>query len=86
MAHFAQLENNTVTQVIVVDNINILDENGQESEAIGKEFCLQFGAGPWVQTSYSNSFRKVFAGVGYSYDFVKDEFVLPPEIVLLLSS
>ena len=86
MAHFAQLENNTVTQVIVVDNINILDDNGQESEAIGKEFCLQFGAGPWVQTSYSNSFRKVFAGVGYSYDPVKDEFVLPPEIVLLISS
>jgi hypothetical protein len=80
MAHFAQLDNNNiVTQVIVVNNSDILDENGQESEDIGKEFCLQFGAGPWVQTSYSNSFRKVFAGLGYSYDPVEDEFVRPPQ-------
>jgi hypothetical protein len=80
MAHFAQLDNNNmVTQVIVVNNSDILDGNGQESEAIGKEFCLQFGAGPWVQTSYSNSFRKFFAGVGGSYDPVKDEFVQPPQ-------
>jgi hypothetical protein len=80
MAHFAQLDNNNmVTQVIVVNNSDILDENGQESEAIGKEFCLQFGEGPWVQTSYSNSFRKAFAGLRYSYDPVKDEFVPPPQ-------
>lgn len=80
MAHFAELDNNkVVTRVIVVNNSDILDPNGQESEAIGKEFCLQFGAGPWVQTSYNANFRKFFAGVGYSYDPVKDEFVRPPQ-------
>jgi hypothetical protein len=78
MAHFAQLDNNNiVTQVIVVNNSDILDENGQESEAIGKEFCLQFGEGPWVQTSYSNSFRKNFAGLGSTYDPQRDAFISP---------
>lgn len=80
MAHFAELDNNnTVTRVIVVDNKDILDSNGQESEVIGKQFCLQFGAGPWVQTSYNGSFRKYFAGIGYAYDPVKDEFVRPEQ-------
>ena len=36
MAHFAQLdENNVVTQVIVVNNNDCLDSNGQESEQTG---------------------------------------------------
>ena len=78
MAHFAQLDNNNiVTQVIVVNNSDILDSNGQESETIGKEFCLHFGAGPWVQTSYSNAFRKNFAGLGFTYDPKRDAFISP---------
>lgn len=80
MAHFAELDNNnTVTRVIVVDNKDILDSNGQESEVIGKQFCLQFGAGPWVQTSYNAKFRKHYAGPGYTYDPAKDEFVRPEQ-------
>jgi hypothetical protein len=39
MAHFAQLdENNTVIQVIVVHNNELLD-NGTESESKGILFC-----------------------------------------------
>lgn len=78
MAHFAQLnENNIVTQVLVVSNDDILDEKGMESEEIGRAFCLQFGSGPWVQTSYNNSFRKRFAGPGYLYDEANDRFIPP---------
>ena len=78
MAHFAELDNNNVvTRVIVVDNKDILDKNGNESEAIGKQFCLQFGPGPWVQTSYNNNFRGTFAGIGYKYDSNHDKFVAP---------
>lgn len=78
MAHFAQLnEDNIVTQVIVVSNDDILDENGLESEEIGKTFCLQFGSGPWIQTSYNNNLRKRFAGIGYSYDEENDRFIPP---------
>jgi len=80
MAHFAKLdENNIVTQVIVVSN-NELMENGVESEQKGIDFCKSlFGQDTrWVQTSYNNSFRGTYAGVGYTYDPQKDEFVSPP--------
>lgn len=76
MAHFAELDNtNTVTRVIVVDNNDILDAEGNESEEVGKQFCLQFGAGPWVQTSYNGNFRKNFAGIGSTYDPLRDAFI-----------
>ena len=40
MAHFAELDqNNVVTQVIVISNDDILDENGNESEQVGIQFC-----------------------------------------------
>ena len=36
MAHFAELdENNKVVQVIVVNNVELLDEEGNESETRG---------------------------------------------------
>ena len=63
MAHFAELdENNTVLQVIVVHNNELLDGE-TESEAKGVEFCSTlFGHTNWVQTSYNNNMRKQFAG------------------------
>jgi len=79
MAHFAELdENNTVLQVIVVHNNELLDTSGNESEAKGVEFCSTlFGHTNWVQTSYNNNIRKQFAGTGYTYDSDKDIFVAP---------
>lgn len=77
MAHFAQLDdNNVVTQVIVVNNAELLD-NGVESEAKGIAFCESLFGGHWVQTSYSGSIRKQFAGVGYRYDADANVFVSP---------
>ncbi len=78
MAHFAQIdEHGTVLTVIVVNNEDILDENGQESEAIGKQFCTNLLGGEWVQTSYNNNFRKQYASIGYSYNAAGDVFVTP---------
>ena len=77
MAHFAELnDENAVTQVIVVANDELLD-NGVESEAKGVAFCQSLLGGRWIQTSYSGSIRKRFAGVGYKYDAESDEFVEP---------
>ena len=78
MAHFAELdENNTVLQVIVVHNNELLDGE-TESEAKGVEFCSTlFGHTNWVQTSYNNSMRKQFAAAGYTYDSDSDVFVAP---------
>ena len=78
MAHFAELdENNIVTNVIVVHNNELLDENGYESEQKGIDFCVAHFGGRWVQTSYNANFRGVYAGIGYTYDEALDVFVAP---------
>lgn len=78
MAHFAEIdENNLVTRIIVVDNKELLDENGNESELIGIAFCQSLFGGQWVQTSYNNNFRKAYAGIGCLYDEEKDIFISP---------
>jgi hypothetical protein len=83
MSHFAKVENNIVTQVIVA-----------EQDVINSGL---FGAPhTWVQTSYNTHngvhalggtpLRKNFAGIGYYYDPVADEFLPPneaPEVVVV---
>jgi hypothetical protein len=77
MAHFAKIEDNLVTQVIVVDNSDILDGDGNESEALGVEICQNLLGGTWVQTSYNGNIRKNYAGIGYTYDSTRDAFIDP---------
>ena len=70
MAHFAKLDDkNIVTQVIVVDNDDITDNNGNETESLGVAFCQKlFGADTnWKQTSYNNNLRGNYAGIGATY-------------------
>lgn len=80
MAHFAKLdENNIVLEVNVVNNNELLDENGQESEQKGIDFLTSWSGGysNWKQTSYNGNFRKNYAGIGFSYDSVRDAFIPP---------
>jgi hypothetical protein len=78
MAHFAEIGlNNIVIQVIVVNNNELLDENGNESEAKGVEFCRNLLGGIWLQTSYNGNLRKNFAGIGFTYDQSRDAFIPP---------
>ncbi len=77
MAHFAQIENNLVTQVIVVDNNDILDEQNNELESIGIQFCTDLLGGDWKQTSYNNNIRYNYAGIGFTYDGDRDAFIAP---------
>jgi hypothetical protein len=59
MAHFAKIENGTVTQVVVVDN---------SQELRGEEYLNSLGLeGKWVQTSYNANFGKKFAAIGDTY-------------------
>ena len=79
MAYFAQLdENNIVLQVISVHNNELLD-NGVESENKGISFCQSlFGDNiVWKQTSYNETFRKNYAGIGFTYDSQRDAFIPP---------
>lgn len=79
MAHFAQMNDNIVSQVIVVNNETLENKPFPESEAIGLAFCQSlYGADTeWKQTSYNSNFRGRYAGVGMTYDETLDEFVNP---------
>ena len=68
MAHFAKLdENNVVTGVYVV---------GDEYEATYAEWRKEFGE-VYVQTLYNNNIRFNYAGIGYTFDEVRDAFIAP---------
>jgi hypothetical protein len=77
MAHFAKIEDGVVTQVIVVDNKDCADATGVEKESIGIAFCERLLGGTWKQTSYNGTFRKNYAGLGYTYNSDLDAFVPP---------
>lgn len=79
MAHFAKVENNKVTSVIVVSNDDCGGGDFPESELIGQAFLASLGFdGTWLQCSYSGSFRGVYCGIGWSYDADADIFIAPP--------
>jgi hypothetical protein len=75
LAHFARIENNLVTQVIVVNNKDTSTPDGTEVESIGVAFCQRLFGGNWVKTSYNGNVRKNYAGVGYTYDSGRDAFI-----------
>ena len=78
MAHFAEIENNIVTRVVVIHNNELLDENGIEQEANGIAFCQShFGTTNWIQTSYNGNIRKNYASIGHTYDEQRDAFIPP---------
>lgn len=81
MAHFAKLdENNVVTNVVVIGN-SVPTSNGPLGEndmhPDGEAYCTKLLGGNWKQTSYNSSFRKQYAGKGYTYDPINDVFILP---------
>ena len=77
MAHFAKIENGIVTQVIVVGNADTASADGTEKEYIGAAFCERLFGGDWKQTSYNGTFRKNYAGVGFTYDQSRNAFIAP---------
>jgi hypothetical protein len=70
MAHFARIENNLVTEVLVVHN----DLEHRGADFLANDLGL---GGTWIQTSYNNNIRKQFASIGYTYDSIADVFVAP---------
>jgi hypothetical protein len=71
MAHFAEIDDNGIVQrVLVISN----DFEHRGADYLAND--LGFG-GNWIQTSYNNNFRKQFAGIGYTYDYINDLFISP---------
>lgn len=80
MAHFAKLDNdNNVIDVFVVDNNDILDEEGNESESLGEQFLQNLFQtnDRFVQTSYNHNFRGSYAQIDGHYDPDLDAFFHP---------
>ena len=80
MAYFAQIdEDGLVLQVISVSNGDAPDPAPTNSEPLGQTFIADtLGLpGTWVQTSWSGSIRKQFAGIGWRYDSDADVFIAP---------
>lgn len=75
MAHFAQINNNVVTDVIVVSNDDCDNLPFPDSEPVGQAFIASLGiTGDWLQTSYNGNFRGCYAGIGYTYDASLGEY------------
>jgi len=64
MAHYAKVTNSLVTRVIV-------------AEAEFFDTFVDSSPGEWIQTSYSGSIRKNYAGIDYTYDATRDAFIAP---------
>jgi len=93
MAYFAELdENNIVLRVLSISDNDLLDENGNEIEALGIAKCKEFFGQEtnWLQTSYNTivgthkngkiPLRKNYAGIGFSYDPQRDAFIPPKPV------
>lgn len=74
MSHFAKVENGIVTQV------SVIEQNVVDTGLFGDPML-------WIQTSYNTyggkhrtggtPLRKNYAGMGYTYDSVRDAFIAP---------
>ena len=74
MAHFAEIKNDIVQRVIVIDNKDCGGGDFPESEPIGQSFIASLGIdGNYLQTSYNNNFRGMYAS-GCMYDAEQDVF------------
>ena len=75
MAHFAQIVDGVVQQVLVVDNKDCDGGDFPESEPVGQGFLAELGfGGVWLQCSYSGAFRRHMPGGGYLYEPDADVF------------
>jgi hypothetical protein len=74
MSHWAEIdENNLVIRVTVGDNN---DPAGDE----GYQWLIDNLGGTWIKTSYNGTVRKNYAGIGYTYNEIRDAFIAPEPI------
>ena len=86
MAHFVEInDSNEVIRGVVLDDKDAQDSDGNEDESIGIKYLQDGLGGTWLRTSYNTHkgvhklngtpFRKNYAGIGYTYDEVRDAFI-----------
>ena len=66
MAHYAKINNDNIVETVIVADQSYIS-------TLDESFR-------WIQTSYNGNFRKNYAGIGYTYDRVRDAFI-PPKVL-----
>ena len=69
MAHWAEIDKNNIVLRVTVGSNDEPDE--------GYQWLIDNLGGTWIKTSYNGNIRKNYAGVGYTYDEVRDAFIPP---------
>ena len=79
MAHFAEIDANSIVLRVLVVHNDVITLDGVEDEQRGIDFLkdLYPDSGTWVQTSYNHNTRARYAGIGYTYNSDLDAFLLP---------
>jgi len=88
VAHFAEIDKEgNVLRVVVIGDDDCLDENGDESENVGKAFCAEHidSTNDWVQCSYNTQrgvhiqggtpLRWHYPTTNMVYDSTRDAFI-----------
>jgi len=73
MAHYAYLDSNNIVVAVTVgkDETELIDGLDTETYyAQGTEYTVK-------RTSYNGNIRYNYAGIGYTYDEVRDAFIAP---------
>ena len=65
MGYFAHIDENSVVTTVIVATQEFIDTGAEGDPA------------NWIETSIDGSFRKQYAGIGYTYDAQADVFITP---------
>ena len=78
MASFVEIDaSNIVIRGVVLDDKDTQDESGDEVESVGAKYLNEGFGGTWKKTSYNRNIRKNYAGIGFTFDSVRDAFYAP---------
>jgi len=73
MAHYAYLDDNNIVVAVTVGKDETETINGLDTEtyyAQGTDYTVK-------RTSYNGNIRYNYAGIGYTYDEIRDAFIAP---------
>ena len=65
MGYFAHINENSVVTTVIVATQEFINTSAEGNPA------------DWIETSIDGSFRKQYAGIGYTYDAQADVFITP---------
>jgi hypothetical protein len=65
MSYFAHINENSVVTTVIVATQEFINTSSEG------------GAANWIETSIDGSFRKQYAGIGYTYDAEANVFICP---------